>query len=538
MENQSETPSQRKYPQRNRKKVKYWYEDSDISIEDTPKGNKVAKINPDESGEDSSCEKENNNENESDENGEEMEEKEEISEYEKLRLKNLEENRRIMMELGLLNPKKEQKEETMKPKPTKPKSKPAQKVKLEPRKRSLRLLRKTPEGRDLPLTFEETPETPEIEEKTRIEEESLPMNEDGMITDFLDSLKLSLSQGSSSQSSMESTDSLIQDMRKLEFATLQKVTKSKVHSMCVHPMENKLLIVVGSTQGELGLWDVNNSQVVQFTPHMRPVNCVSVSHNNPSELFTTSFDGTVRCANINRSTIDLVYQTDEKSSMCHLTWHTQLDSNNLLVAHGTGDVGVVDLRTKSVERWYHCHPRSVRTIHIHPTKPQYFLTGSGTGEAKVWDLRASKKHNDEPVSTLCQGGKALTSVFFSPDGNKAVATCNDDRIRIYDTSDLTTAKELHSILHDNHTGRWLSVFKAIWHTHSSDLIFVGSLLQPRRIQMYNGSGRLVKDLMDEQLTTVVPVISLHPTLPIIVGGNSSGKAHIFTTPQYISQYID
>lgn len=41
-------------------------------------------------------------------------------------------------------------------------------------------------------------------------------------------------------------------MRELEFATLQKVNATRIQSMCVHPMEQKLLVLSGDKNGALG----------------------------------------------------------------------------------------------------------------------------------------------------------------------------------------------------------------------------------------------------------------------------------------------
>ncbi|KAG8330946.1 hypothetical protein J6590_052448 [Homalodisca vitripennis] len=75
------------------------------SMEDTPTSRKRSKFAGNDSLSDGEIE--NGDISETKENEAEESETEEISEYEKLRLKNLEENRRMMIELGLLNPMKE-----------------------------------------------------------------------------------------------------------------------------------------------------------------------------------------------------------------------------------------------------------------------------------------------------------------------------------------------------------------------------------------------------------------------------------------------
>ncbi|XP_046687050.1 WD repeat-containing protein 76-like [Homalodisca vitripennis] len=534
------TPTERKYPRRNRKAVNYEERFLESSMEDTPTSRKRSKFAGNDSLSDGEIE--NGDISETKENEAEESETEEISEYEKLRLKNLEENRRMMIELGLLNPMKE-KQVIRKIQKPKVKSKPKLQdttAKTTPTKYSLRLRGKA-SGKDVLLElFQESPTvTPDSkEEKQRIEEEVLPMSQDGESVDFLEGLKVILSQ-ESSVSSTGSMDGLIQDMRQMQLTAVAKVNSSRIQGICVHPLESKLLVISGSTGGELSLWNVTEGEVVQFNPHKAPINCVTADETDVSKVFSTSHDGTVRRADLNKSVFDLVYQTDEKSNFCHITWHEQIDSNTLMVAHGTGDVGVVDLRAKAVQNWYDCHPRSIRTIHLHPTQQHYFLSASGLGECKIWDLRNSKKHTDQFVSELTSPskGKGLTSAFFSPDGSKIVSTCNDDYLRFYDTSDLANPKETHKVMHNNHTGRWLSVFKAVWHPRSSDLLFIGSMQKPNLIQLYSATGQLMRELKGQELTTICPVISLHPSLPVLVGGNSSGKAHLFTIPTISDQLV-
>lgn len=54
---------------------------------------------------------------------------------------------------------------------------------------------------------------------------------------------------------------------------------------------------------------------------------------------------------------------------------------------------------------------------------------------KVWDIRSLKRTKMKEVSDM-KHAKCVTSAFFSPAGNYLLTTCNDDRIRAYDTSNL------------------------------------------------------------------------------------------------------
>lgn len=60
-------------------------------------------------------------------------------------------------------------------------------------------------------------------------------------------------------------------------------------------------------------------------------------------------------------------------------------------------------------------------------------------EVKIWDRRYLNKKSPEPVCTLVHP-KGLTSAFFSPTGKYAVTTCNDDRLRVYDVTNMLTTR--------------------------------------------------------------------------------------------------
>jgi len=157
------------------------------------------------------------------------------------------------------------------------------------------------------------------------------------------------------------------------------------------------------------------------------------------------------------------------------------------------------------------------------------------GNASLFDLRKTSNKSINPILKF-DHPKALTSAFFSAIGTNMVTTCNDDHIRIFDTSELSekATKPVTSIPHENHTGRWLSVFKAKWNPGRDDAFFVGSLLRPHRLQIYRADGSLLHNLQQSvSFNTYCPVIEVHPTQAIYVGGNSSGRIHIFSTKKQL-----
>lgn len=58
-----------------------------------------------------------------------------------------------------------------------------------------------------------------------------------------------------------------------------------------------------------------------------------------------------------------------------------------------------------------------------------------SSEVSLWDVRYMTIESIKPVLQF-EHPKALTSAFFSASGTKMVTTCNDDAIRIFNTSKL------------------------------------------------------------------------------------------------------
>jgi len=55
-----------------------------------------------------------------------------------------------------------------------------------------------------------------------------------------------------------------------------------------------------------------------------------------------------------------------------------------------------------------------------------------------------------------------------------------------------------------------------------------------QIQVYSSTGHVLHNLMSTDMTTYCPVIEVHPTQAIYVGGNASGRLHIFSTKEQLT----
>ncbi|EHB10372.1 WD repeat-containing protein 76 [Heterocephalus glaber] len=205
----------------------------------------------------------------------------------------------------------------------------------------------------------------------------------------------------------------------------------------------------------------------------------------------------------------------------------------LLVGHWDGALSLVDRRTPgtSYEKLINSSMTKIRTVHMHPVHRQYFIT-AGLRDTHVYDARYLNPRRSQPLVSLTEHTKSIASAYFSPvTGNRVVSTCADCKLRIFDSSCVSSQMPLlTSIRHNTVTGRWLTRFQAVWDPKQEDCIIVGSMVHPRRVEVFHETGKGVHSLLGECLGSVCSINAMHPTRYVLAGGNSSGRLHVFMKP--------
>jgi len=340
----------------------------------------------------------------------------------------------------------------------------------------------------------------------------------------------------------ENVATMEKNLKKLKITPerVAKVVPNRIFSLAIHPSQTKLLVAAGGKWGSIGFWDVNDNeskthgvQVVKH--HSRPINCLTYDIFDSSKLISTSYDGTVRIFDINEKKSSVLFGVPEDDAS-YTTYHAQIDKDCFLVTLGrTGLVGLIDKRIshlKPATNFKLYDKVSPKVVSLHPIKRNLFLAPSNKGDCAIYDMRnATKNGVMKPLTQLIGHTKAISSAFFSPKtGSRVVSVAYDNKLRIYDTSDdkfnANHIKPYKSITHNNQTGRWLTTFKAEWHPGRDDIFFVGSMTQPRQIDAYSDKGDHFV-FNGEHLASVCSIVKCHPTQDIIVGGNSSGRVHVF-----------
>ncbi|KAM7010749.1 WD repeat-containing protein 76 [Passerculus sandwichensis] len=460
-----------------------------------------------------------------------------LSAYERKRLKNITENAKFFASLKLhevsarLNQltTKRQSRVTKRAKPKKAEDEPA-------RRRSMRLLREPP--LDVPLL--ETFARPEAEPYPQVPGGPLPMvpeyqTESSKWTEALLSTWMRISEVKAEDAERDTPDikryqeSLSSMVLREE--NIRKVVKSRVCSMAIHPSESTILVAAGDTLGHVGLWNVScgtEEGAHTFIPHNFHVSCMYFSPCNPAHLLSLSND-TLRCGDVTRAVFDEICRSEEDFSCFDF-----LEENacTAIVSCWDGPVAVVDRRTPGVspELSVDIGFRKTRTVHVHPVNKQYFLA-AGSVHVCVFDVRYLRNTKEnKPLSSLTGHTKSVASAYFSPvTGSRVVTVCADDRLRVYDTTSLSsTVTLLSSIRHNNNTGRWLTRFRAIWDPKQEHCFLVGSMAQPRQIEVFQDTGKLLHSFYNvDCLGSVCSINVVHPSQSILVGGNSSGRLHVF-----------
>ncbi|XP_041645055.1 WD repeat-containing protein 76 isoform X2 [Cheilinus undulatus] len=454
-----------------------------------------------------------------------------LSEYELERLENIRQNQAFLSSINLFQATEELKQLT-RPKPSQRGIVRSQAVVKEvlPARKSLRLQNKEAEVLTLPP---EPRSTPPKKPSGPLPINPINMEEGSKLPSHLIQLWSEDSrQEKKTQLDLKQYRSALKNM-KISEERVAKVVKDRIFSAAFHPCSSSLLMATGDKWGKVGLWNLDgdwgDDGVLLFEPHTRPVGCMAFSTAVPTQLLSLSYDGSLRCMDIEKAVFDDVYDIDDGLKTFDFM---SLDCSTLVAGTWYGDVAIIDRRTpgNSHETLHSLDPKTLRCVSVHPLQKHYFAVAESK-VVSIYDSRCLKKTKSPSVSQLHGHSLSISSAYFSPStGNRVVTCCMDNNIRVFDTSAMTTTSPLlSSIRHGMQTRRWLTKLSAVWDPKQEDCFVIGSMLRPRRVQVFHESGQLQHSFTDkENLNTVLSVTVFHPTRNALVGGNSSGRLHVFS----------
>jgi hypothetical protein len=325
-----------------------------------------------------------------------------------------------------------------------------------------------------------------------------------------------------------------------------KVVPGRILSTAFHPSAAKVVAVAGDTDGHVGFWDVDTDAdsgapaVVQFRPHTNGVGALQFAPGDPMKLWSWSYDGRVTCMDAGRLEFRRMFAVDEADhGWVQHGCISEADPNSVYLSTSRGLVMAVDARSCGLDHrtpvWqFAAHgTKKCNTVHPCPTDGHLLATAGLDGAVRVWDTRRLGKA-PAAVATF-QYKRSINSAFFNPTGTHLLAVTQNNALCLYPRTSWAAAAaaapdtEPSELPHDNQTGRFLSTFHGMWSPRAPHAFLVGSMQQPRCLEVYSAERRGVRIgvLRGGALASVCSRNCWHPSLDMVCGGNSSGRLHLF-----------
>ena len=327
-----------------------------------------------------------------------------------------------------------------------------------------------------------------------------------------------------------------------------RITPERIYCVGMHPGVDKKLCVAGDKVGYLGMWDVDavegedgdeddedeqatEPKIHHFKLHARTITALTFDPMHGNKLFTSSYDCSVRCLDLTTGRATEVHANDDDAA--YTSVEVLPDGNAIYMSDLDGNVTCKDLRSRDCLQLHRLHERKVGSVSLHPHAPHIVCTASLDRTMKVWDWRMISRRRDAipPLATY-EGRLSISSAYYNTLGS-VVTTSFDDTLCVFDgvvgEPEADTLEPDHIVGHNNHTGRFLTVFKAHWQSDPADGVqkfCCGNM--KRKIDLFDAQGNALVQLDNEQITAVPAVVEYHPSQNWVVAGNASGKCLLWS----------
>lgn len=277
-----------------------------------------------------------------------------------------------------------------------------------------------------------------------------------------------------------------------------KVTPERIYSLGFHPTVDKALVFAGDKLGNLGIFDGSQTasqtkaeqikseeedeeeggdddpdpNITSFHLHTRTISSFQFSPLNPSHLYTSSYDSSLRLLDLVKSTSTEVYAPPDSTleeplsgievdpTSPHLIYFSRLD----------GHVGRTDTRSPGHADIFQLSEKKIGGFSLHPGNPHFVATASLDRFMRVWDLRKLSGKAGEQKPALIGEHESRLSVShaaFNSAGQVATASY-DDTVKIHTFDGMgswapgrtLSEKEMAPsaiVRHNNQTGRWVTM---------------------------------------------------------------------------------
>ncbi|CAF1302454.1 unnamed protein product [Rotaria sordida] len=343
------------------------------------------------------------------------------------------------------------------------------------------------------------------------------------------------------QTFFEENNSIIDSKKSIyEFSDLEitdenvlKLTPDRLLFMDIHSRSDILAIIGCDRKGTIGLVvksinDLNGAWCkINYNFHSEYATCCRFDNFNSNIINSTSYDSTFRtCDIIKNQSIEIFKDPDNHG----LTAFDYRSLQTCLISENNGDVLLADIRASpvSIER-FDVSKKRIRTLHINPIQTDEFCISGLDNCVKVWDLR-----NMSTMKYCLQTNYSCYGAYYNQAGSHIMATTRDDHLMSFSCNDMKYANDpldiqpMKKIYHRNYVNRFVTPFTAQPYPIFEMYFLIGSSGYPRTISIFNENCQEISSLSSENLNSLATVNVSHQTLPIIAGGNSSGRIHVFT----------
>lgn len=276
-----------------------------------------------------------------------------------------------------------------------------------------------------------------------------------------------------------------------------KITPERIYSMGFHPTTDKALVFAGDKLGNMGLFDGSQNTsdikaedadedgdqdddwepaITTFKLHTRTISAFQFNPHDPNELFSASYDSSIRKLDLQKGVAVEVWAPKDKDADEPLSGVeiSRTEPHMLYFSTLEGRFGYHDMRSPpdntGGSELLQLSEKKIGGFSLHPAHPHLVATASLDRMLKIWDLRKISGKDEWRLPALVGEHESRLSVSHAAwNAAGQVATASyDDTVKIYDFTESGNWKAGTSlsdeqmnpstiIPHNNQTGRWVTM---------------------------------------------------------------------------------
>lgn len=221
--------------------------------------------------------------------------------------------------------------------------------------------------------------------------------------------------------------------------------------MTIHPDPTKTLVFVGDKYGQLGIWDAlatpDEPTEEDYLPEGKrwrvqvhsknSLSCMKVDPSDGRKLYTSSYDCTIRCLDLESQTSVEVYSIRDSDYLIS-NFDMPRDGHEIWATDKRGGLSHCDLREGGSRRRYEVgEGKKLGGVSVNPAHPWLVCTAGNDQHVRIWDVRhLSKLEPSSPDDSLLDPDEVVKPEAGEP----IVETWPTDNLSNEDVSAYATTK--------------------------------------------------------------------------------------------------